>query len=86
MTFDKTALFDALNSVISIPLIPFNDDIIDFEGHRKNIQYLMENNYLSDKRPRVISLAGTSLIHHDVAEQGRPRQAGQHRHRTRQDV
>jgi dihydrodipicolinate synthase/N-acetylneuraminate lyase len=64
MAFDTTALFDALNSVISIPLIPYNGDTIDFEGHRKNIGYLMENNYLSDNRPRVISLAGTSLIHH----------------------
>lgn len=59
-----STLLDGLNSVISIPLIPFNQDGIDFEGHAKNIDYLMQNNYLSDNRPRVISIAGTSLIHH----------------------
>ena len=64
MPIDTPALLEALNSVISIPLIPFNGAQIDFEGHRKNIAYLMNNNYLSDHRPRVISIAGTSLIHH----------------------
>ena len=64
MTLETPALLDALNSVISIPLIPFNGGQIDFDGHRKNITYLMNNNHLSDHRPRVISLAGTSLIHH----------------------
>ena len=64
MTIETARLLDALNSVISIPLIPFNGAQIDFEGHRKNIAYLMNNNHLSDNRPRVISLAGTSLIHH----------------------
>ena len=64
MILDTATLLDVLDSVISIPLIPFNGDEIDFEGHRKNIQYLMDNNHLSDDRPRVISLAGTSLIHH----------------------
>jgi dihydrodipicolinate synthase/N-acetylneuraminate lyase len=64
MAIDTPALLEALNSVISIPLIPFNGGQIDFDGHRKNIAYLMNNNYLSDNRPRVISIAGTSLIHH----------------------
>lgn len=64
MTIDSTALLDALNSVISIPLIPFEGSQIDYAGHTKNIDYLMQNNHLSDNRPRVISLAGTSLIHH----------------------
>ncbi|MAS36716.1 MAG: hypothetical protein CL610_22115 [Anaerolineaceae bacterium] len=64
MTIDTNTLLDALDSVISIPLIPFNGAAIDFAGHRKNIAYLMNNNQLSDNRPRVISLAGTSLIHH----------------------
>jgi len=57
-------LLDALNSVISIPLIPYNGGAIDYNGHRKNIRYLMQNNTLSENRPRVLSLAGTSLIHH----------------------
>lgn len=61
---DTPTLLDGLNSVISIPLIPYNDGEIDFDGHAKNIRYLMNNNTLSDNRPRVISIAGTSLIHH----------------------
>ena len=64
MTFDTPALLDALDSVISIPLIPFEGQSIDFAGHAKNIDYLMRNNSLSDGRPRVISIAGTSLVHH----------------------
>lgn len=57
-------LKDALNSVITIPLIPFRRGSIDYEAHRKNIRYLMDNNHLSEGRPRVICIAGTSLIHH----------------------
>lgn len=68
MTMDNQTLLEALNSVISIPLIPFEGDAIDYDGHAKNIRYLMDNNYLSDQRPRVISLAGTSLIHHVKVE------------------
>lgn len=64
MTLDHATLLDGLNSVISIPLIPYSDGTIDFDGHAKNIDYLMKNNCLSDNRPRVISIAGTSLIHH----------------------
>lgn len=64
MTISTESLLNGLNSVISIPLIPFNDGKIDFDGHAKNIDYLMKNNHLSDNRPRVISIAGTSLIHH----------------------
>lgn len=64
MTFTRAALLDALDSVISIPLIPFAGGRIDYEGHRRNVDYLMRNNQLSDARPRVIALAGTSLINH----------------------
>ena len=64
MTIETTALLDGLNSVISIPLVPYAGASIDFEGHAKNIDYLMENNNLSGGRPRVISIAGTSLVHH----------------------
>ena len=64
MTITTPALLDALNSVIGIPLIPFNGPCIDFAGHAKNIDYLMRNNSLSESRPRVISIAGTSLVHH----------------------
>ncbi|MEQ8672422.1 MAG: dihydrodipicolinate synthase family protein [Aggregatilineales bacterium] len=64
MTMNTEALLDGLNSVISIPLIPYAGEQIDYDGHAKNIEYLLKNNYLSDNRPRVISIAGTSLIHH----------------------
>ncbi len=64
MTVDTPALLDGLNSVIGIPLVPFVDGQIDFAGHAKNIDYLMSNNTLSDGRPRVVSIAGTSLVHH----------------------
>ncbi len=64
MTIDTPKLLDGLNSVIGIPLIPFAGRCIDFAGHAKNIDYLMRNNHLSGGRPRVISIAGTSLVHH----------------------
>ena len=62
--YTNEELFDALNSVTTIPLIPFRNGKVDYEAHAKNIKYLMNNNYLSDNRPRVICIAGTSLIHH----------------------
>ena len=64
MTFSNEQLLDGLDSVTTIPLIPFRGGRIDFDAHAKNVSYLMENNYLSDDRPRVICVAGTSLIHH----------------------
>ncbi len=64
MTLPNPQLLDALNSVIGIPLIPFAGRAIDFAGHGKNIDYLMRCNSLSGGRPRVISIAGTSLVHH----------------------
>ena len=65
---NKTELLDALNSVTSIPVIPFRGGQIDYEAHAKNINYLMENNYLDGGRRRVIGIAGTSLIHHISAD------------------
>ena len=64
MTFSPSELPDALDSVISIPLIPFAGGRVDHEGHRRNVDYLMNNNTLSGGRPRVLGLAGTSLVHH----------------------
>ena len=55
---------DALKSVTTIPLIPFRHGHIDYDAHRKNVRYLMKNNFLSGDRQRVICIAGTSLIHH----------------------
>lgn len=64
MTIDNASLLAALDSVTAIPVIPFDSGEIDYKGHAKNINYLMENNYLSESRPRVIAIAGTSPIHH----------------------
>lgn len=64
MTIETPQLLDALNSVISIPLIPYAGAEIDYAGHAKNIDYTMRNNSLSGGRPRVVSIAGSSLIHH----------------------
>ncbi|MCY3772187.1 MAG: dihydrodipicolinate synthase family protein [Gemmatimonadetes bacterium] len=58
------ALYDTLNSVTAIPIVPYKGGVIDLDGHRKNIRYLMENNHLDGNRKRVIGIAGTSLIHH----------------------
>ncbi len=67
MEFELPDLLDALNSVTTIPIIPFKGDKIDYVGHAKNVDYLMSNNYLDNERKRVIAIAGTSLIHH-IAE------------------
>ena len=64
MSIPLPQLLDALNSVIGIPLIPFDGPRIDYAGHAKNIDYLMRHNSLSGGRPRVVSIAGTSLVHH----------------------
>ena len=68
MALNKTDMLDALNSVTSIPVIPFRGGEIDYEAHGKNIDYLMQNNHLDSDRRRVIGVAGTSLIHHISAD------------------
>ncbi len=57
-------LLDALNASIAIPIVPYTNGEIDLNGHAKNIDYLMSHNCLDNNRKRVISVAGTSLIHH----------------------
>ena len=57
-------LLQDLDNVIAIPVVPFRDGAIDRDGHQRNIQYLMKKNHLEGNRPRVISVAGTSLLHH----------------------
>ncbi len=64
MPLNTSTLLDALNSVTAIPIIPFQNGRIDYAGHAKNIDYLMRANRLDNNRRRVISIAGTSLIHH----------------------
>ena len=61
---DLSDIFEHLNSVTAIPIVPYKNGKIDTAGHRKNIRYLMDNNHLDGGRKRVISVAGTSLIHH----------------------
>ena len=64
MPLSNQELMAALNAVISIPIIPFENLRIDYEGHAKNLAYLMANNRLDGGRKRVIAIAGTSLVHH----------------------
>ena len=69
MTIDTPALLEALNNVTAIPIIPFRNGEIDYDAHAMNVAYLMRNNTLDDGRPRVVSVAGTSLIHHIEPEE-----------------
>ena len=64
MSLTTPELLDALDSVTSIPVVPFRYGGVDYDAHAKNIDYLMNNNYLEGERRRVIGIAGTSLIHH----------------------
>ena len=64
MPLSDEELLDALDTVISIPIVPFRDRRIDYDGHGKNIDYLIGANALDGGRTRVISIAGTSLVHH----------------------
>lgn len=66
---DLNVMYDLLNSVTAIPIVPYKKGKIDMAGHRKNIRYLMDNNYLDNDRKRVISIAGTSLIHHFTTDE-----------------
>lgn len=61
-------LLQDLDNVIAIPVVPFRDGAVDREGHQRNVQYLMRRNHLEGNRPRVISVAGTSLLHHLSSE------------------
>lgn len=64
MNLGTPELLDALNNVTAIPIIPFRQGRIDYDAHAMNVDYLMRSNSLEGDRPRVISVAGTSLIHH----------------------
>ncbi len=57
-------LLQDLDNVIAIPVVPFRHGTVDRDGHQRNVQYLMRRNHLEGHRPRVISVAGTSLLHH----------------------
>ena len=70
MSLSTEQLLDALDTVISIPIVPFKGGRIDYEAHGKNIEYLLRTKALEGDRTRVISIAGTSLVHHiDTDEQ-----------------
>jgi dihydrodipicolinate synthase/N-acetylneuraminate lyase len=64
MSLSNEVLLEALDTVVSIPVVPFKAGAIDYAGHGKNIDYLLNNNHLDGGRSRVISIAGTSLVHH----------------------
>ncbi len=64
MSIGIPTLLDALDCVTAIPILPFDGGEIDYAGHAKNINYLMQNNYLEGDRERVIAIAGTSLVYH----------------------
>ena len=53
-----------LETVIAIPPVPFREGRIDFSAHEKNVNFLVERNFLSGRRKRAIAIGGTSLIHH----------------------
>lgn len=57
-------LLSALEGVTAIPAVPYRGGSISYDAHLKNVRYLMQTNSLSDDRPRVLSIAGTSPIHH----------------------
>lgn len=61
---ERAQLLQDLDNVIAIPVIPFRNGAADCDGHRRNVNYLMRCNHLENQRPRVISVAGTSLLHH----------------------
>jgi dihydrodipicolinate synthase/N-acetylneuraminate lyase len=63
------ALLEALNNVTAIPIIPFRQGRVDYDAHAMNVAYLMRSNMLDDGRPRVVSVAGTSLVHHIEPEE-----------------
>lgn len=56
-------LLSALEGVTAIPCAPYRAGSIDYDAHLKNVRYLMQTNSLSEDRPRVLSIAGTSPIH-----------------------
>jgi dihydrodipicolinate synthase/N-acetylneuraminate lyase len=69
MTVETPALLAALDNVTAIPIIPFRHGKIDYDAHAMNVAYLMRSNSLEGGRPRVVSVAGTSLIHHVEPEE-----------------
>jgi dihydrodipicolinate synthase/N-acetylneuraminate lyase len=66
---DTDTLLAALEGVTTIPIVPYRNGQIDYEGHKKNVRYLMNTNVLDNNRPRVISIAGTSPLHHMSMEE-----------------
>ena len=64
MPMTTPELLDGLNSVITIPIVPYASGAIDYPAYARNVEYLMANNGLDEGRKRVICIAGTSPIHH----------------------
>lgn len=60
----SATLIENLNSVISVPIVPFRKGKLDLDTHLRNIDSLLKRNYLGEGRKRVICLGGTSLVDH----------------------
>lgn len=63
-TLSTDALLKALEGVTTIPAVPYRDGKPDLKAHALNVDYLMKSNRLDEERERVISIAGTSPLHH----------------------
>lgn len=64
----EKAKLEELDTVIAIPPIPFRQGSVDETAHCKNLDYLLERNFLDRGRRRAIGIAGTSLVHHIETE------------------
>ena len=56
--------FAELDTVTVLMPLPFQGGQVNKKAHVKNLDYLLNNNFLDDGRQRVIGIGGTSLIHH----------------------
>jgi len=58
-----------LDTAIAFPTIPFRRAQVDFAAYRKNVRYLLSNSWLDGGRTRVVSVGGSSLLHHLTQEE-----------------
>ena len=56
--------FAELDTVTVLMPLPFQGGQLNQKAHVKNLDYLLNNNFLDNGRQRVIGIGGTSLIHH----------------------
>ncbi len=58
-----------LDTAIAFPILPFRNGAVDLSAHRRNVQYLIRNCFLDSGRKRVITIGGSSLLHHLTPEE-----------------